>query len=319
MNMTERVHFAILLTAVAACSGAPEATSPSDQIGATSQSLDCKAFDGYTAALASYTVDCLGTIGPQSFKVDEAGHLRRAFGRCTQDDSKRQSIDDILGLQYREGLFPHATECIAGRWAEWKSSFDRSDVVECPRWRKDGVVNAPTRERMSRIVGEFPATERRHGPVRVAGPVANGATFGGLAEQNHAFTVSFPAGAPTQSCGTPAACAARCAGGFAGFVLQAEGAKVLGDPTYWLADDVYDDMDTDPFWADGYFHPMSYFGPVPGVIAGHRARSYLDEQCSYFDGTLHVILNLRINCLDNADLDSCISLCLPEGDPRLTF
>jgi len=318
MNMTERVHFAVLLTAVAACSGAPEAPGAPAGVGAGSQALDCKAFDSYTATLASYTVDCLGTIGPESFKVDEAGHLRRAFGQCTQDDSKRQSIDDILGLQYREKLFPHATECIAGRWAEWKRSFERSGVVECPRWRHDGVVNAPTRERMGRIVGEFPATERRHGPVRVAGPVVVGAGFSGLAEENHAFTVSFPAGTPTQSCDTPAACAAQCAGGFPGFVVQAEGAKVLGDPAYWLSDAVYDDMDTDPFWAVGYFHPMSYYGSLPGVIAGHRARSYLDEQCSYFDGSLHAIINLKINCLDNANLNSCISLCLPEGDPRLT-
>jgi hypothetical protein len=317
--MSQKVFVFGALIALAACSGGPpEPTSAPAVVPASGQALECSAFDSYTAALAAYTIACLGTVGPDSFVVDRAGHLKRTFDHCPNDSRKRQSIDDILGLQYRESLFPHATECIAGRWAEWKRSFDRSGIVECPRWRQDRVVDAPSRERMTRMLPVFPAVQQT-ARGRVAPPVVEGAGMARLAEENYLFTTFFPGRAPAQSCETPAACAARCAGGFPGFVLQAEGTQVLGDPTYWLADDVYDDRDTDPFWAEGYFHPMSYYGPLPGVLAGHRARSYLDEQCSYFDGTLHNILNLRIDCIDNADLDSCISLCLPEGDPRLSF
>jgi hypothetical protein len=93
---------------------------------------------------------------------------------------------------------------------------------------------------------------------------------------------------------------------------------VATDPTYWLADNIYADTDSDPFFADDYFHPMSYYGPLPGTLAGHRSRALLGEPCSYFDGSLHAVINLQLNCLDPKDFKSCISLCVPDGDPRLT-
>jgi hypothetical protein len=265
--------------------------------------------------LTSYTIDCLGTIGPDSFTINERGYLRRGFDHCPNQD-KRQSIDDILGLQHREKVFPHAKECMAGRWAEWKRDFARSGVVACPRWEKRAAINAPTMERMSVLSRDFRAAKTASATGIMS--LEAGARLSRQAEQNHVFEVSFPDGGPAQSCGSPAACAAQCAGAFPSFVVSAEGSKVVGDPAYWLADDVYDDADSDPFWQDGYFHPMSYFGPLPGVLIGHRARAYLGEPCSYFDGSLHLIINLPINCLDDTEITSCVSLCLPDGDPLLS-
>ena len=57
--------------------------------------MDCSAFDTYTAALATFTVDCIGTIGPDSFFVDGDGFLARRFSACTNDRTKLQSIDSI--------------------------------------------------------------------------------------------------------------------------------------------------------------------------------------------------------------------------------
>jgi len=108
---------------------------------ASTRGLDCTAFNSYTASLASYTIDCLGTIGPRSFAVDKVGYLRRNFETCVQKDT-RQSVDDLLGIQHRERLFPNAKECIAGRWAEWKTEFEQRSVQACPLWRKDEAVGA---------------------------------------------------------------------------------------------------------------------------------------------------------------------------------
>jgi len=93
-------------------------------------------------------------------------------------------------------------------------------------------------------------------------------------------------------------------------VLEAEGSRVLGDPTYWLLDTVFD-PNPNPFARDGYYHPMSYFGPAPGTIVAHRNR--YGEMCSYYDSYsgIHYQIPLQLNCLDITDATSCIALCLP--------
>jgi hypothetical protein len=40
-----------------------------DQASITAQGVDCHGYDQYTAALATFTVDCLGTIGPEAYRV----------------------------------------------------------------------------------------------------------------------------------------------------------------------------------------------------------------------------------------------------------
>jgi hypothetical protein len=297
---------------------------------------DCSSYDQFTAALGVATVDCLGTIGPDSYVADSDGSLHPNFNSCPLEqknptcirDPKAlrergiplctyDTIKDLLSVQNRQRQLPLGKQCVAGRYLQWRDSFLKSGITSCPNWVDKQVFNAPSRESIAKQIA--PAIQRLPRT-----PTGEQIQFVRFLKTFATYHLEYPTPPPDQKCQTPADCAIQCGGGFPGFVIAPRGVPIdentiATDPTYWLADDVYTDFDNDPFWADGYFHPMSYYGPLPGVLAGHRARSYLDEQCSYFDGTLHTVLNMRINCLDNADLDSCISLCLPDGDPRLSF
>src|SRR4029450_10940984 len=59
----------------------------------------CTEYNGITAALATFTVDCLGTIDSKSFTVSADGILARNFDSCPLDQSKLESIDGLLSLQ----------------------------------------------------------------------------------------------------------------------------------------------------------------------------------------------------------------------------
>ena len=67
---------------------------------------DCSAFNGYTAALATATVDCLGTIRPDSFRVDERGFLQRSFNACSVDAAMLYLSDHGESLG-ETGLYLH--------------------------------------------------------------------------------------------------------------------------------------------------------------------------------------------------------------------
>jgi hypothetical protein len=200
-------------------------------------------------------------------------------------------------------VLPHARECLAGRWAAWRAKFDERAIAECPQWRKEQTIAAPTADRIDQLVTELPAM-----PAKMA-RTAMTAQKAPPSEENYLFSAYYPGGAPTQHCGTPGECAAQCAGGLPGFVVSTEGAHVLADPAYWLIDTVFD-PNPDPFKRPGYYHPMCYHGPPPGTIVGHRNRA--DEFCCYYasDG-INYILRLKRNCLDDSDETTCISLCQP--------
>jgi len=264
---------------------------------------DCSAYDQFTAALGTFTVDCLGTIGPDSYILDAAGYLRRNFDKCPLDDSKLQSINDLLGLQYRKQLLPIGKQCIEGRWTQWKRGFEKSGITQCPLWKKLRPITPPTQDMISKAIPQLP----KPGPdPRDRPPIIQQLKEGAF------YVVGFPT-PPMQQCATPAACAAQCAGGFPGFVVGADGEAVVTDPAYWLLDTVFT-PNPDPFLTPGYFHPMSYYGPVPGAIVGHRNRAPFggEEACSYYasDG-MHYLLRLKLNCMDVTDYVSCVSVCLP--------
>jgi hypothetical protein len=262
---------------------------------------DCSTYDQFTAALGGYTVQCLGTIGPDSYMVDTTGFLRRNFEKCAQDDSKLQTIDDILGLQYRPDLFPIAKPCIAGRWAQWKRDYGKNGIEQCPLWRQEQALAEPTAELIDTFIPLLAQLPRQD----TSSPRPQ---FIQQLKQASAFEVFYPDAPPNQACGTPADCAGQCAGGFPGFVIRAADSTMLTDPAYWLLDTVYPPS-TNPFLRRGYYHPMSYYGPAPGAIAGHRNR--VPESCSHFAGGIHYIIQLKLDCLNVADFSSCISLCVP--------
>jgi hypothetical protein len=270
---------------------------------------DCSTFNTYASSLATFTVDCLGTIDQNSFALDAAGFLQRNFRECPRDPSKLQSIDDFLGLQYPRRLpgqtvnaLPFAKDCIAGRWAIWKEAFDKSGVTSCPVWDKQAEIGTPTPElydEFAKLLPRPPIAETRDRPEVLQ-----------RIKVNSIYFVSFAGAPPPQQCETPGACAAICAGGFPGFVIQQEGATVLTDPPPWQLDVVFSGIN--PFLRPGYYHPMSLYGPPPGEIFGHINRATAAEACSYYDSGYHFSTLLKPNCVTMPTGDqSCVSACIP--------
>ena len=276
---------------------------------------DCSEFNGYAAALASFTVDCLGTIDQSSFTVSADGSLSRNFNACPNDPTKLDSIDAFLSLQLRTVRLPFAKECIAGRWSDWKATFDKSGVTQCPMWRKDQVIGAPTAALIDRLIPQLAQLPQDDNGARPA--------FLQQLKESYVYTVSFPTQPPGQGCKTPDDCAQLCAGGFPGFVIRTDPATstVLTDPPYWLLDTTYPNGN-DPFLRAGYYHPMSYYGPLPGTQFAHRNREApcpgcKAEDCSYFAG-IHIHIPLKCDCLNPANNatcpasdTTCVGFCAP--------
>lgn len=275
---------------------------------------DCSQFDSYASAIAGYTVDCLGHIDQNSYLVGDDGYLRRNFTECVEDQTLIQAIDDFLGLQYstRDTInfltdpLAYAQDCIAGRWAEWREQFDGTGTTQCPDWVKSGVINNPTPElydRFARALPQLPAVD-----TGVTPQVVNAMKIDSV------YTVSFANTAGgNQKCGSPQSCAAVCAGGFPGFVIASDDNGVTTDPVPWESNAVYP-QGADPFLRTNYYHPMSYYGPLPGDLFGAQERAKEGEVCSFYDDAsgLHQKTQLQLNCTVTPDgQQACVSLCAP--------
>jgi hypothetical protein len=348
------VGVGFLAGAMCACSGTPSISSgpsgsekagPGQSDASNSvDARDCSSFDVYESALATQTVDCLGTIGPESFSVNADGFLRRNFDSCPLDPSLLRPIDSLLSLQYRSARLPLAKECMAGRYTAFLTSFAQSGVTQCPVWKKDHVVNPITAQVVDGVIPQLPklaagdngpldtksqsnvarsglAQPEDHGQV----DFATGGSLPSLAplEQNTLYAVAFDALPLGQQRATPAASAALCAGGFPGFVIRAEGSDVLTDPPAWLLNTIYPTLALDPYLRGGYYHPMSYYGGAPGVVFADAARACpiigeyytgtcTPESCSYYSG-IHVKYPLQLDCLDPNDFSTCVGYCAPPG------
>jgi hypothetical protein len=278
---------------------------------------DCSSFDSYTAQLATLVVDCLGTIGPDSFYLDQDGYLQRNFKECPNDQTRLRSIDNILGLQYkRDGLpdevnaqLAYGKDCIADRWAAWREKFDEeAQVVTCPNWKKESEIGTPTAadyDRYARLLPQqfpIPETGQDRPPVVQQMKI------------NSLYSVFWDGEQPSQKCESASNCATLCAAGFSGFVIrQDENNTVLTDPPPWETDTVY--ARSNPFQRPGFYHPMSFYGPPPGDIFGAHERAISPapgELCSYFSGGFHYQTTLKENCqvMPTGDL-SCVSVCIP--------
>lgn len=273
---------------------------------------DCTEFNGIGAALASFTIACLGTIEPKSYVVNTDGLLSRTFDTCPRDATALASIDGLLSLQLRSVRVPFAKECIAGRWATWKSQFDANNPIVCPTWSRQQIVNEPTDAQLKKLQSVLDnLAQDTTGRLRAQVPQ--------LFDEGYLYGVTFANAAPppNQKCQTAGDCGALCAGGFPGFVLQNDAGTVLTDGPYWLLDTQYA-PGTDPFLRTGsYYHPMSYYGPSPGTQFANRNRvstcppgttpttagSCGPEVCSY--GVTNVHIPLRCDCLNVANNATC--------------
>src|SRR5438477_387013 len=125
----------------------------------------CDRYEAYSSALAEFTVDCTGSIGPDSFLVDPRGFLRRNFQSCiprlsTRNDQRNplKDVDALLSLQLpgpekflrsnddgspvlidKGVLLPPFHVCLAAAWKVglWKYASDGRPP--CPTWTKVGV------------------------------------------------------------------------------------------------------------------------------------------------------------------------------------
>src|SRR4051794_22976236 len=143
-SMTRWIICAIVLASVG-CSAAPGDTEVSENLASVQQAAStCKNYDGYTAALAEATIDCLGTVGPYDYTTDQDGLLAPTFERCPADDTNPKDgrtalvrIRGLLSLQRKERqeFAPNAVPCIRDAYLVAAKSLAGNQII-CPTWHK---------------------------------------------------------------------------------------------------------------------------------------------------------------------------------------
>ncbi len=279
----------------------------------TAEGLECQPYNQYTAALATFTVDCLGTIGPETYRVSSGGSLERNFEACTLEGSKLAAIDGLLSLQQRAAVLPLVRECMAGRYADFLRGFADRGVSECPVWRKERTVNPITDQVIQAVSPRLGRVAARSALAAAADElvVEQAARFPEELEEKNLYRVQLE----SQASALAGASAAACAGGFGGFVLETSRDLVLTDPPVWLLDITFPSAAADPFLRPGYYHPMSFYGPLPGAQFANYARyapcpGCPPEKCSYWAG-IHKLTYLQAECLDSSDISTCVAYCGP--------
>lgn len=267
------------------------------------EQVSCAGYVQYGAALATFTLECLGTIAPESYRI-AGGKLERGFDACSLDASRLRDIDAILSLQEREALAPGISQCLTRRYSAFLTDFAASEIGACPSWRKLETVNPVTPEVIEHTTRTL---------MNAFAHPNQSFTFPEALEEKNLWAVSFAGELEGTAAG---AAAAACAGGFEGFVLGHEAQSVLTDPPTWIVPWTYPNAAADPFLNPNFYHPMSFYGPPPGAIFGHYNRfapcpSCPAEKCSYYVGGFHVRTRLQADCLDWADISTCVSYCGP--------
>lgn len=303
-------------------------------------SPECASYRGYTAALAKATIDCLGTVNPFLYGLNEKGLLERRFDACTTGGSKPSEspgllhIDRLLSLQLRQATLPNVVKCIPEVYARAQRAFVQQGNSTCPMWRHESTKGLPTRENVQQSVENLPRLT-----------IARGIKPAALsAETFHFYSVDFQKEPPGQPCGSAETCARACTAVFPGFYVGMSEKQLIGDPYWWLDPTDYGGFDAvnDPYWrynstqigcaspagaAVDYCHPMSYAGDdVPGDIYGDFGRAafadpntvdvdHAAELCTRWDGTDHVVGRLVQDKLIPDDPTTWMSRCdfYPQG------
>lgn len=243
----------LTLTVIAACIG----------IGGPASSQDAPRVDGrdtLLAALGKATLDCLGTVEPSTYQTT-SGFLARAFAACRSGDrAALQRIDALLAVQRsKQGRADGLAEHYVSRWNAFLKSFPTGHVTQCPVWKLEGVLDAPTTESVPRYLSE----DR-------------------IGEENARYSVFSSQCSQDGECAVKAAVA--CAAGFGpGFIVDKDPrrSRVEVDPTWWLTTYEFEDDESNPFRMPGYYHAMSYWGELPGALYGALERAW--EMCSQWD------------------------------------
>ena len=272
---------------------------------------DCSTYDTYMAALGGLTADCRGTVDPRDYEVTKDGVLRPTFTSCTVDKNGMTPIRRLLSLQFRTARLPFAKQCLAGRFQVAQEKFANSGVTNCGTWRNLGEVNPINADNIGDIIPLLGKLSPRDNGAGLPPDLVDRLKI----NSNYAVELNVQG----QKCQTAADCAAVCASAFPGFFVKGDGNLVMTDPTAWLLDNTYQASTSDPFLRPGYYHPMSYYGPLPGALFAEWARyepcgpavSCSPEVCTYYAGS-HIKTFLQPDCLDPSDPDTCVAYCGPK-------
>jgi hypothetical protein len=220
--------------------------------------------DALLAALGRATLDCVGTVGPSTYET-RSGALERTFTACVSGDrTLLQRVDALLAVQSsRTGRGDDIAGHYVARWNAFTDSFPHGRIAQCPTWQLEGVIDAPTSESVPRF---------QHARTSLIG------------KENYRYRVESPQCAQDGECDVRLA--AACAGGFGpAFIVDLDPprSRVEVDPAWWLTTYDYPDDLWNPFKLPGYYHPMSYYGALPGALYGAIQRA--GEACSQWEPT----------------------------------
>jgi hypothetical protein len=237
-----------------------ETSNPSESVESTGQALgEFDSRDTLLAALGSATLDCRGTVNPNTYRVDDkTGQLTRNFSGCNLAGGDLKTIDALLGVvNSKEGQNDKLSEHYAKTWQNYQANFPK-EIWACPTWKRDKVINPPTWDNVKAQAGQ-------------------------VSKENYVYSVSeFKQCQGNSSCVVQHALA--CAGGFGSqFLISGDpkGSTVAVDPAWWLTTYDFVDDASNPFMMPGYYHAMSYYGALPGSLYGTIQRG--GEACSQWD------------------------------------
>jgi hypothetical protein len=235
-----------------------------------------------------------------------------------------------------DGSFPWSIrKCFVEPWIQWTQwladRFAITNNASCPSWYQlvvDPTSDARTFDNAAEFGKTFPRADEKH--IIQVKPEA--ALNFHMPKENYYYVVRFPAvpvgvaQPPTPRCETPELCGNACSTGLAGFYLDtkkvqvqippADGSKlnsrgatytgpvIVGDPLWWLDPVVYA-VDTSPYLAPDFYHPMSFYRALPGARYAHKNRA--GEKCSYYcyDSNYHMIGQLVPDCVDPTNTATC--------------
>ena len=247
---------AVMMSLVAADSASSQSQPP--------PSPDSRAL--LLSALGTATIECLGTVGPDTFSTS-TGFLERTFRSCPVDGEALTRIDALLGVQHSEqGRVDDLGGYYTGTWNAFVESFPRR-VRTCPNWTLLNVIDAPTTESVARIMRE-----------------------GRPGKENRRYAITAPDGQTSSSAVDQAVV---CAGGFGeGFIVYADGPRgtIEVDPAWWLLDYEYTGEERGPCtpfpFDEGYSHGYcDSLGTPIGTLYGAIEREG-ERCCAWKDGEL---------------------------------
>jgi hypothetical protein len=254
----------LTLMVIAACIG----------IGGPAASQEAPRVDGrdaLLAALGKVTLDCVGTVDPSTYRTT-SGMLARTFSACRSGDrAVLKRLDALLAVQLsKQGRADGLADHYVSRWNAFVQTFPSGHVTQCPVWKLENILDAPTTESVPRFV-----SEKR------------------LGKENARYSVFSAQCSQDGECAVKAA--AACAAGFGpGFIVDKDPrrSRVEIDPVWWLTPYDFADDESNPFMMDGYYHGMSYYGTLPGSLYGALQRA--GEACSQWDETTQTHYSNRV-------------------------